>query len=216
MNIPPDKRNYLANLKARKIFESSAWEARGLIPSDSVKISEMIRLFDTFLRQLSTVIQSNPAEKEVRNTLILGLTSFNTRDYDTEEKEFIADEFQKLAAILGLRIDNNLNDWLYGKVLGTIINLTKKKEVLIESKSFECTKCKLILNLKVTAKNEGVPNYWIISKCAQCGEYNLLSTGPNTGGLKFENFLSVEILNSTETSEEQAKTRLEQIKYFRK
>jgi hypothetical protein len=64
----------------------------------------------------------------------------------------------------------------------------------------------------VTATRTGVPNCWIIGQCLQCGEYNLLSTGENVGGLKFENFISKEILDGNNNSEERAKTRLEQLR----
>ncbi len=205
----------LTQLREKRKFTDSEWDKRGLIPSDSEKVNEMTRLMDFCLDELLVDIRSNSTERQVKNTLTKGLKRFKTNNYDTEEKEFIGDEFHKIGSILGLDISDTLNSWLYGSILGTIINLTKKKEIILNSKSLECSKCKLTLTLNVTAKKEGVPNYWIIGQCIQCGEYNLLSTGENAGGLKFENFTSTEILDTTDNSEEQAKTRLEQIKYFR-
>jgi hypothetical protein len=44
----------------------------------------------------------------------------------------------------------------------------------------------------------------------------LFSTGPNVKELKFGNYKFIEQLDKKEFTEEQAKQRLEQIKYFRK
>ena len=208
MKFNQDTVERLTVMREKKKFTDADWSKRGLIPSDSAKVNEMIRLTDTCLDDLLADIKTNGTEKQVRKTLIKGLQRFKTNNYDTEEKEFIGDEFHNIGSILGLDISKNLNDWLYGKILGTIIRLTKKQEVIVNTKSFECTKCKLTLKLGITAVREGVPNYWIVGKCNQCGEYNLLSTGENAGGLKFENFTSIEILDSNENSEEQAKARL--------
>lgn len=205
----------LTQLRDKKKFTDSDWDKRGLIPSDSEKVNEMTQLMNICLDELLADIKSNSTERQIRKTLTKGLKRFKTSNYDTEEKEFIGDEFHKIGSVLRLNISDNLNSWLYGSVLGTIINLTKKKDVILDTKSFECTKCRLTLSLKVTAIKEGIPNYWIIAQCVQCGEYNLLSTGENAGGLKFEDFTSTEILDGKENSEQQAKTRLEQIRYFK-
>ena len=205
----------LTQLRVKRKFTDSDWDKRGLIPSDSEKIKEMTKLMDSCLDELLVDVKSNSSDRQVKKTLAKGLRRFKASSYDTEEKEFIGDEFHKIASILGLDISDTLNSWLYGSVLGTIVNLTKKKEVILASKSFECTKCQLTLTVKITAQRKDTPNYWIIGQCIQCGEFNLLSTGENTGGLKFDNFTSTEILDNDENSEEQAKTRLEQIRYFR-
>jgi hypothetical protein len=215
MEINQETKERLTSLREKKKFTDSDWEKRGLNPSDSEIVNEMIHLTDICLDELLVDVKSNPSEKQLRKTLTKGLKRFKANRYDTEEKEFICDEFQKIGSILGLNIADNLNDWLYGKFLGTMLNLTKRKEVIVDTKSIECSKCKLTLNLKITATRDGAPNYWIIGQCVQCGEYNLLITGQDAGGFKFENFVSVEILDSNENSENQAKTRLEQIRYFR-
>jgi len=207
--------NRLTDLRKKKKFTDSDWEKRGLNPSDSNKINEMVQLTDLCLDELLTDIQNNPTEKKLKNTLTKGLKRFKTSHYDTEEKEFIADEFQKISSVLGLNLAGNLNGWLYGKVLGTIINLTKKKETIFDTKEYNCTNCNLALKLKLTEIRNGIPNYWVIGQCNQCGEFNLLSTGENAGRLDFENFTSTEMLDSNENSEERANTRLNQLKYFR-
>ena len=140
----------LTRLRGKKKFANSDWEKRGLNPSDTHKVNEMIRLMDTCLDELLTDLKSNATEK-IRKTLAKGLNRFKVSYYDTEEKEFIGDEFYNIGSILGLDIAEHLNLWLYGRVLSTIIGLNKKNEVIISTQSFECTKCKLNLNVKVMA-----------------------------------------------------------------
>ncbi|MEO7992745.1 MAG: hypothetical protein ABI663_24550 [Chryseolinea sp.] len=215
MEINQETIGRLTKLREKKKFTNSDWEKRGLNPSDSDKVDEMIRLTDTCLDEILTDLKSNATEKQIRKTLTKGLKRFKTSHYDTEEKEFIGDEFHSIGSILGLDIAENLNDWLYGKVLGTIIGLTKKKEIVLDTKSFECTKCKLSLNIKVMSVEEGIPNSWFIAQCNQCGEYNLLSAEENVTEIRFENFTSIENFYGDNNTEEYAKTRLEQIRYFK-
>lgn len=215
MEINQETIEQLTKLREKKKFTDSDWEKRGLNPSDTDKVNEMIRLTDTCLDELLVDLKSDATERQLKKTLTKGLKRFKKSYYDTEEKEYIGDEFHKIGSILGLDIADNLNDWLYGKVLGTIIGLTKKKEVIIDNKSFECTKCKLALTVKIKSKREGVPSYWFIAQCNQCGEYNLLSSGENTTEFAFENFTSVENFYGDNNTEEHARARLEQIKYFK-
>jgi hypothetical protein len=215
MEINQETIERLTKLREKKKFTDSDWEKRGLNPSDTDKVNEIIHLTDTCLDELLADLKSNATEKQIRKTLTKGLKRFKTTYYDTEEKEFIGDEFHNIGAILGLDIADNLNDWLYGKVLGTIIGLTKKKEVIIDTKSFECSKCKLTLNVKVMSLREGIPNSWFIAQCNQCGEYNLLSTGENVAEIRFENFTSIENFYGDNNTERHARTKLEQIRYFK-
>jgi hypothetical protein len=205
----------LTKLREKKKFTDSDWEKRGLNPSDTDKVNEMAHLTNICLDELLADLNSNATEKQIRKTLTKGLKRFKTSYYDTEEKEFIGDEFHNIGSILGLDIADNLNDWLYGKVLGTIIGLTKKKEVVVDTKSFECAQCKLTLNVKVMSQREGIPNSWFIAQCNRCGEYNLLSTGENVSEIRFENFTSVENFYGDNNTEQHARTRLEQIRYFK-
>ena len=205
----------LTNLRARKKFTDSDWEKRGLNPSDSEKVNEMIRLTDMCLDELLAMIKSNPTEKQVREVLINGLDRFKTSYYDTEEKEFIGEEFYKIGLIVGLDISDFFNEWMYGAVLSAIMKLNKKKEVIVDTNSVACSKCKSILNVKITETKTNAHSYWVIGQCNQCGEYNLLSTGENAGRMKFENFALIKTLKTSENSEEQARNKLEDIKYSR-
>jgi hypothetical protein len=212
MEINRDIIERLKKLREKKKFTDADWEERGLNPSDTNKINEMSRLTDSCLDELLTDIKINATEKQIKETLIKGLKRFKTDHYDTEEKEFIVDEFDNIGLILGLDIADDLHDWLYGRELAAMIGLTKTREAIIDTRSFECTKCTLKLNIEVMAVRQGVPNSWFIAQCDQCGEYNLLSTGENVSRIRFANFTSIENFYGSNNTEQHARTRLEQIR----
>ena len=71
-------------------------------PHHTDKVDEMISLTDTCLDELLVDLKSNATEKQLRKTLTKGLKRFKTSYYDTEEKEYIGDEFHNIGSILGL------------------------------------------------------------------------------------------------------------------
>ena len=97
---------------------------------------------------------------------------------------------------------------LYGKVLKPFIGLSKKKEVVVDTK-FECTRCKLVLNVKIKAKKDGIPSYWFNAQYNRCGEFNLLASGEST-----TEFTSVENFYGDNNTAQHVKARLEQIRYI--
>lgn len=215
MKINQETIDRLVRLRARRKYTDSDWEKRGLQPSATEVVDELIKLTDQCLDELLVVVQSNPSKQRVRSTLVAGLKRFKRNNFDTEEREFICDEIQKISKVVGVNISNDLNNWLYGIILGSIIRLIRKKEEIVDVKMLPCTKCELPLTIKVNSIRPGVPGFWIIGQCDQCDEYNLLETGENVGDSSFENFTSIEIFSSSDTTIEQVKTRLDQIRYFR-
>jgi hypothetical protein len=80
-----------------------------------------------------------------------------------------------------------------------------------------CNNCHTTLESHILQKENGIPSYsYHIVKCASCGGLNLLSPGPNIKQLKFGNYQLIETLSKDEFNDDQAMTRLEQIKLFRK
>jgi hypothetical protein len=51
------------------------------------------------------------------------LRNWKAHEFDTEEREFICSEVSSIAKVLGLRMGSQLNLWLYGRLLGTLVNL---------------------------------------------------------------------------------------------
>jgi hypothetical protein len=218
-----DKQTTLDKLNAfRKLdkFSSSAWEQRGLNPSDSEICNRLQNLFNDCADNLIEATNSDFKQRQLKSILKSWLYRVNSSDYDTEEREFICDYFDQLSKIVSVDFKDNLNNWLYGKVLNTLFKVTsffKEKDKIIETLSQDCTKCGSKLETFIIRKEEGIPDYnWTIIQCNNCNEFNLLSTGPNIKELRFGNYKSIEQLPKTEYREEQANVRLGQIKFFRK
>jgi hypothetical protein len=218
-----DKQTTLDKLNAfRKLdkFSTSAWEERGLNPSDSEMCNRLQSLFNDCADNLIEATNSDFKPRQLKSILKNWLDSVNSSDYDTEEREFICDYFDQLSKIVSVDFKDNLNSWLYGKVLNTLFKVTsffKGQDKIVETLSQDCTQCGSKLETFITRKEEGIPDYsWTIIQCNNCNEFNLLSTGPNIKEYRFGNYKSIEQLPKTEYNEEQANARLEQIKYFRK
>jgi len=218
-----DKQTILDKLNAfreRDKFSTSAWEERGLNPSDSEMCNRLQNLFNDCADDLIEASNSDFKPRQLKSILKSWLDSVNSSDYDTEEREFICDYFDQLSKIVSVDFKDNLNSWLYGKVLNTLIKVTsffKRQDKIVETLSKDCTQCGSKLETYITRKEEGIPDYsWTIIQCNNCNEFNLLSTGPNIKEYRFGNYKSIEQLPKTEYTEEQANARLEQIKYFRK
>lgn len=218
-----DKQTTLDKLKAfrkRDKFSASAWEERGLYPSESEMCNRLQSLFNDCADNLLEATNSDFKPRQLKSILKNWLDSVNRSDYDTEEREFICDYFDQLSKIVSVDFKDNLNIWLYGKVLNTLFKVTsffKGQDKVLEDLTQDCTKCNAKLETFITRKEEGIPDYsWTIIQCNDCNEYNLLSTGPNIKELRFGNFKSIEQLPKSEYTLEQATARLEQIKFFRK
>ncbi len=204
----------------RDKFSTSAWEERGLNPSEIEMCSTLQNLFNDCAENLIEATNSDFKPKQLKSILKRWLDSVNSSDYDTEEREFICDYFDQLSKIVSVDFKDNLNSWLYGKVLNTLFKVTsffKGQEKIVETLSQDCNRCGSKLETFILRKEQGIPDYsWTIIQCNNCNEFNLLSTGPNIKELRFGNYKLEEQLPKTEYTEEQANTRLEQIKYFRK
>ena len=87
----------------------------------------MTRLFNLCADNLIKAKNDNYSSRKLKAVLKAGLSNFNKLDYDTEEKEFICDIFHELATIVNIDFNENLNKWLYGSFL---ITLMKIKNIL--------------------------------------------------------------------------------------
>jgi hypothetical protein len=209
----------LLSFKQRDKFSQSAWNKRGLNPSSPELCSQMTKLFDLCADNLIKATEDKHTSRQLKSVLKAGLGNFNKLDYDTEEKEFICDLFHELATIVNVDFNENLNRWLYGSVLTTLMKMQKilKPEKIVQTLRQPCTKCETQLETHILRKENGIPETsWIVAKCINCGELNLLSTGPNVKETRFGNYQWVDSLSMDEYTYQQALTRLEQIKFFRK
>ncbi|WP_181885265.1 DUF4844 domain-containing protein [Pontibacter diazotrophicus] len=200
-------------------FSNEEWEKRGLNPSSTELSIYLDSALNSCLESLIHVIEKSSSEKSIKRALKAGIQSIDKSALDTEEKEFVADYFYQISQTVGVDFKNELNSWLYGSFLTTLMKLKEmvNPERIVETLSQDCTKCETPLETFILKKEEGIPDYeWEIVQCNNCGEYNLLEKGPNIKMSRKGNYEYVEHIRKDEFTFEQAKTRLEQIRYFRK
>ena len=206
-------------LQKKDKFSNQEWEKRGLIPSTTELSLYLDSSLNSCLEALINVIEESDSEKNIKRTLKAGLKGIDKSALDTEEKEFVADYFYQISEITGVNFKNELKSWLYGSLLTTLMQLKKlvKPERVIETLTHICTQCKVPLETYIMNKEAGIPDYsWFIVQCNNCQEYNLLEMGPDIKELRKGNYEFTEQIRKDESTLEQAKTRLEQIRYFRK
>jgi hypothetical protein len=63
--------------------------------------------------------------KQLKALLKSEIAGLNKAHYDTKENELICDLFHELASIVHVDFKDNLNSWLYGPVLTTLIKMQK-------------------------------------------------------------------------------------------
>jgi hypothetical protein len=209
----------LDNFLKKEKFSDSEWYKRGLNPSESDLCLRMEDNFNSCTKNLIELIKNDSSNAKLRKALLSGLKSFSTLDYDTEEKEFICTYFDQLSNILNVRIHNHLNAFIYGWFLVAIMGIHeifKGEKKVKEKTEQECSKCKTKLQTLIYKKDDSVPDYaFYIVRCTTCKEFNLIDPGPGIKEQKHVNFEIVEQLAKSDFNLDQAKIRLEQIKYFR-
>ena len=115
-NLMTDKLTTLDKLnhfRKKDKFSVSAWEERGLNPSDNEVCNKLQNLFNECADNLIEAINSDPNTKQLKSILKKWLESIDSSHYDTEEREFICDYFDPLSKIISVDFKNNLNNWLY-------------------------------------------------------------------------------------------------------
>jgi len=209
----------LIEFKQRDKFSATAWNDRGLNPSSNKLCQQLNKLFNSCADNLIEAISKKYSDRQIKTVLKNKLVSFNKHEYDTEEKEFIIDLFYELSTIVNIDFKDNLNKWMYGSILTILLKINKvlRPEKIVETLKQPCTKCGTLLETHIMKKEKGiVETSWFIVKCNNCKEFNLLSHGPDVKETRFGNYQWVENLQMNEFTHEQALTRLEQIKIFRK
>ena len=220
MNDKQKALDKLIDFKNQDKFSINAWEKRGLNPSDSETCAILQNLFNECTDSLIVAINSDSSTRELKEILKLWLANVNRSYYDTEEREFICDYFEYLSQIVQIDFKESLNIWLHGRVLNTLFKVTsflRGQDKILETLTQDCTKCGTKLETFIMRKEIGIPDHsWFIIQCSNCEEYNLLSTRQDIKDYRFGDFTLIEQLPKSDFTEEQANTRLEQLKFFRK
>src|SRR6187402_2030082 len=137
--------NKLTTLRQKDKFSDGEWEKRGLESSESEVCDELNTLFNNTLDELIKAVETDAPGGKLKNVLSQHLSEFHKSAYDTEEREFIADLFYQLAKIVNVDFKHQLNNWIYGVILGAMIRLGsifKKAQTVVETLSQECSSCK--------------------------------------------------------------------------
>lgn len=203
----------------RDKFSLLSWKERGLNPSSDELCQYLNSFFDDSADLLISKLRTHGSVKQLKQALKTQLTSLDKAQYDTEEIEFICDLFHELSIIIEVDFKDNLNSWLYGSLLTTLMKIQRiiRPERILETLRQPCNKCGIQLETHIMRIEEGLPETsWLVAKCNNCSELNLLSHGPNVKESRFRNYHCVETLSMDEYNYDEALTRLEQIKYFRK
>ena len=117
-------------------------------------------------------------------------------------------------------IRTTLSRWLYGTLLAVLVRVVsllrpqRKYQVVLQP----CTKCGTELETHIFRTDASTAKAsWEVVRCDRCQELNLLSDIDHVRECRFINFKWIESLPKDEYgSYEQALSRVEQIKYFRK
>ncbi len=202
----------LDSLKNTYKFTDKDWDKRGLIPSEKSLSDKMDRLLNDCLGELISTQNKNLTQKDYKKILNRGLKRFHKLDFDTEEREFIADKFDEIAKIIRIDFSEDLNIWLYGRLmvkLGTIFN---KESKAIDIKTIKCTDCQESLNKLIVRTEENIPEYWTIVKCNKCGNLNLFPAQGNIKESRFENCTWIKSFAKPEFDSVQIELKLKEMK----
>ena len=64
----------------------------------------------------------NPSAK-IADAMEAALKKWKASEFDTEEREFLCSEVATIGRIVGASMGPRLNRWLYGPILGALVNL---------------------------------------------------------------------------------------------
>ena len=219
MAFDPSILDQLTRFQEQDLFCAAAWEERGLNPSGDDLSRELARFFHLCAGALAEAVMAGRSTRQLKTVLTAALAKLDKARYDTEEREFIADLFGELAAIVGVDIRTAVTRWLYGPILTALLAVGRllRPERVVETRNQPCNQCGAPLETQILRKRADIPDaQWLVVRCKRCREVNLLSPGPGVARLRFGDYEWVESLSKKEYTHGQALTRLEQIRYFRK
>ena len=205
----------LIAFKDRDKFSTKAWNEKGLNPSSEEVSMRVSEVFNTCAKQLISAISKKSSDSELRSIILTNLKSIEKLDYDTEEREFVCDLFYELADFIKVSIKDDLYNWLYRFDKDVSLAITKhfKPQEIIETRTQPCTTCGIQLESQIMQIEEGISDMgWLIVKCLNCNECNLITPGNRIKEIKFGNYQLIETLSKVVYSLDQAKSRLEEIK----
>lgn len=213
-----EKIEILKELKNTRKFGDNDWIKRGLNPSSQQICESLENNLDNCLEELIQKLKTKHSDTDILKILKTNLKKVGN-NFDTEEREFVADYYNNISKILSIDFNQDLNNWLYGSVFSSlkkISDLFRRKEKIVETITANCTKCNANLDTFILEKmDESIQNDYNIVRCISCSEYNLINNGSGNKRIKFGNYELIEQLPKNVYNFEDANIRLKQIKTFR-
>jgi hypothetical protein len=117
----------LEQFVAERKFADAAWQRRGLNASPPALCARLEVMFNEVASKLIAETCANASQQVLKGVLTSFLSTANRSDFDTEEAEFVCDQVARLSRIVNVNVSAPLNRWLYGPILGTVVNLTRGK-----------------------------------------------------------------------------------------
>jgi hypothetical protein len=189
----------LTDLRQKQRFTDADFKERGLNPSDSRTISHMTQAIHACLDDLVAAAWADKPLPELKNILTNGLRRVKADAYDTEEREFMADEFATIQQALGVDIGEEMTAWFYGDKLAEQLKTPEKGFHTTRSYAQPCEECQHAMVLNVTEEKAGVPGrYYFLGRCENCKTLNIIETPADAGRLSFVNFLGIRAFNTRE------------------
>ena len=204
----------IQSFKARRKFAASAWKKRGLLPSSAEVCEQLETFFNELAVELLIVLKADGSKSDLQQALVSKLQSLSSFDYDTEEREFICDEFARLGKAVGLGSPTELDDWLYGSDLAEGIepDVGGEQELIVATHSQACTGFAAPLESRVSELRADIDfGSRFIVTCVACGEYNFLTVPAGISRFRNVGYEWVEQLWNDLYTEEAAKLRFQKV-----
>ncbi|MCD1117081.1 DUF4844 domain-containing protein [Chryseobacterium turcicum] len=213
-----NKIEILNNLKNTRKFGDKDWIKRGLNPSNQEVCELLENNIDNCLVELIQKLEIKYSDKDILKILKTNLKKLG-KNFDTEEREFVADYYDQISKILSIDFSSELNSWLYGSLFSSLQRVNdffRGKEKILNIIQTKCTKCNSNLDTFILEKMDNdIQNDYNIVKCINCSEYNLIDNESGNKRIKFGNYELIEQLPKNNFNLEDAEIRLKQIKIFR-
>ncbi len=194
-------------------FSNQDFTNRGLIPSDSSVNNKMNTLVNYCLNDLISTKGEYITTGDYKEILETGLNRFESSDYDTEEKEFIAERFIGIAKILNIHFEEETYGWANGNLALILSKLVKpKEEQILKTSKISCSKCENELEQLVTEEENDHSEYWVVVKCSKCSDLNLFSLAKNAKRVNYKNCGFIESYSKAELDSLSVKQKMEEFK----
>ena len=214
----PDKPSPVTLLKAylerSKFADAAEWYQRGLYKSPEPVVQCMEAFVDAACSAaLTSLAIPSPSSETTKAAIAKVLSGTQRSGFDSEEAEFLCDEFAKIAAMAEVTLADEIMTWLYGAELAASLKTPRDDQKILAKYCSPCSKCGASLEVQVTAEHERIPDHgWMIGLCHHCGTLNLIRLGPKIIKCRYLGMDFVQQLHLEDYDAESAQSYFENMK----